>query len=53
MANHGALTIGEDLAQALRRMELLEFYARVVLGAEQLGGLKQLPRKTDHWQPNL
>jgi L-fuculose-phosphate aldolase len=50
LANHGALTVGVDLEQATRRMELLEFYARVVLGAGQLGGPTQLPVKINRRQ---
>jgi L-fuculose-phosphate aldolase len=45
LANHGALTVGGDLEQAFRRMELLEFYARVLLGAKRLGGPTPLPVK--------
>ncbi len=42
LSNHGALTLGNDLEQACRRMELLEFYATLVWRAEQLGGVVRL-----------
>jgi len=44
MANHGAVTYGEDLVQALFRMETVEHFARITLVAELLGGPKVLPR---------
>jgi L-fuculose-phosphate aldolase len=42
LANHGALTIGGDLAQAVHRMETLELFAKVILIARMLGGEKIL-----------
>lgn len=43
LANHGALTIGPDLLQALYRMEILEHAAQVALVAHQLGGASVIP----------
>ena len=37
LANHGALTVGEDLTRAYFKMESLELYARVLLTARTLG----------------
>lgn len=42
LENHGALTFGENLDQAVHRMETLELFARVVLVARLLGGEKLL-----------
>lgn len=42
LANHGALTIGADVAGALDRMERLEHLARVTLLARLLGGPRRL-----------
>lgn len=42
LANHGALTIGNSLAQAAHRMETLELFAKVILIARMLGGEKLL-----------
>jgi L-fuculose-phosphate aldolase len=42
LANHGALTVGEEVMQAYYRMETLEMYARVRLVAQLLGGPKTL-----------
>jgi L-fuculose-phosphate aldolase len=44
LANHGAVTFGEDLRTALRRMEIVEHCARVMLVAELAGGAKLLTR---------
>jgi L-fuculose-phosphate aldolase len=44
MANHGAVSYGEDLMQAYFRMEMVEHFARITLVAELLGGAKALPR---------
>src|SRR5579862_2586742 len=44
MANHGAVAYGEDVMQALSRMEIVEHFARITLVAELLGGPKALPR---------
>jgi len=42
LANHGAVTVGDDLWQAYFRMETLEHYAHIVWVANQLGGAKEL-----------
>lgn len=44
LENHGAVSYGEDVFQALSRMEIVEHYARILLVAELLGGAKALPR---------
>jgi L-fuculose-phosphate aldolase len=44
LANHGALTWGEDLTQARIRMESLEHGARILLTARVLGGVNRLTR---------
>ena len=44
MANHGAVTYGEDVYQAFHRMEMVEHFARITLVAELLGGARALPR---------
>jgi L-fuculose-phosphate aldolase len=44
LANHGAVTFGEDLRTAMDRMELVEHLARVSFVADQLGGPKLLTR---------
>lgn len=43
LANHGAVTVGQTLAQAHHRMETLEHVARVALMARLLGGAVELP----------
>ncbi|MCS7023293.1 MAG: class II aldolase/adducin family protein [Bryobacteraceae bacterium] len=45
LANHGAVTYGEDVFQAFFRMETVEHFARIALVAELLGGPKLLPRQ--------
>jgi len=42
LANHGAVTVGENLEQAWYRMETLEHYAQVSYLAESLGGAVSL-----------
>jgi L-fuculose-phosphate aldolase len=42
LANHGATTVGHDLAEALHRMESLEQGARILLAARQLGRVNEL-----------
>jgi L-fuculose-phosphate aldolase len=42
MANHGALTVGEEVLAAYYRMEVLEMYARVRLVTRLLGEPKAL-----------
>lgn len=44
LENHGAVSYGEDVFQALSRMEIVEHYARIMLVAELLGGARALPR---------
>lgn len=44
LANHGAVTMGADVDQALDRMETVEQFARIALVANVLGGTKPLPR---------
>lgn len=44
MANHGAVSYGEEVFQAFFRMETVEHYARIALVAELLGGPNVLPR---------
>lgn len=44
LANHGAVTWGENLSQAFFRMEKVEHFARITLVAELLGGARPLPR---------
>jgi len=44
MANHGAVSYGEDVFQAFHRMETVEHFARITLVAELLGGAKVLPK---------
>jgi L-fuculose-phosphate aldolase len=48
LANHGAVTYGDDLHKAYYRMETLEHLARIALVAEILGGAKLLPRREVH-----
>ncbi len=43
LRQHGVLTLGKDLAQAMLRMELVEQLARIWLLAAPLGGPKLLP----------
>jgi L-fuculose-phosphate aldolase len=42
LSNHGAVTVGNTLAQAHQRMETLEHVARVALMARLLGGAREL-----------
>ncbi|MEF3245219.1 MAG: class II aldolase/adducin family protein [Caldisericaceae bacterium] len=43
LANHGALTVGEDLERAFRRMEELENICKMLTVAQLLGGPKHIP----------
>ena len=45
LANHGALTWGQDLTQARIRMESLEHAARILLTARTLGRVSRLTRE--------
>jgi len=42
LANHGVLTMGKDVTEALHRMERVEHLARIMLAAGQLGGARKL-----------
>lgn len=42
LANHGAITLGASVRQALHRMETLEHLARITLVADVLGGPRPL-----------
>ena len=46
MANHGLLTVGRDLASALKVAKLVERTAEIVWGAQALGKLVPLPEET-------
>jgi L-fuculose-phosphate aldolase len=46
MANHGLLTVGRDLAGALKVAKLVERTAEIVWGAQALGPLVPLPEET-------
>ncbi|MEW5784738.1 MAG: class II aldolase/adducin family protein [Bacillota bacterium] len=43
LENHGVLTLGTDVYDALYKMENIEHFARVWLIARQLGGERELP----------
>lgn len=45
LQNHGALTVGADALTAYYRMETLELYAKISLGAHLLGGAQELSRE--------
>jgi L-fuculose-phosphate aldolase len=45
LANHGAVTLGATVGQALDRMETLEHFARIALVARLLGGARPLSRE--------
>ncbi|MBN1464652.1 class II aldolase/adducin family protein [candidate division KSB1 bacterium] len=45
LANHGALTIGSDILNAYHKMETLEHFAHISFVAQQLGGVKVLPKE--------
>ena len=46
MANHGLLTVGKDLAGALKVAKLVERTAEIVWGAQTLGPVVPLPEET-------
>jgi len=46
MANHGLLSVGKDLADALKVARLVERTAEIVWGAQALGALVPLPEET-------
>ncbi len=43
MENHGALTVGPDLFNALLKMEIIEHFAQMSIYARLLGGEQELP----------
>ena len=43
LSNHGALTVGATLEQAVNRMEMLERYARTILATRSLGEIIEIP----------
>ncbi len=43
LSNHGAVTVGENMEQAYRRMEELESLCKMILVAKILGGIKPIP----------
>ncbi len=43
LGNHGVITWGANLEQALMRMELVEHLARIAINAAPLGGVRSLP----------
>lgn len=45
MARHGATVWGEDLQEALNGMERLEHTAEILMRAEMLGGITDLPKE--------
>lgn len=45
MANHGLVTIGRSVADALHSAAVVEHNARIMFGAQQLGGVVGLPHK--------
>lgn len=46
MANHGMVTIGKSVADALHSAAVVEHNATIMFGAQQLGGVVGLPHKT-------
>lgn len=46
MANHGLLTVGKDIENAMKVAHLVERTARIIWGARQLGDLVPLPDST-------
>ena len=46
MANHGLLTVGKDIAQAMKIASLVERTAQIVWGARSLGDIVPLPEAT-------
>ena len=42
LAGNGALTLGDDLTQALLRMELVEHYAKILVLAQSMGQVRAL-----------
>ena len=46
MANHGLLTVGRDIEDAMKVAQLVERTARIVWGARALGEVVPLPDDT-------
>ena len=46
MANHGLVTIGKSVDDALHSALVVEHNAKIMFGAQQLGGVVPLPHKT-------
>jgi L-fuculose-phosphate aldolase len=44
LAGNGVITLGDDVEQALLRMELVEHLAKIILAARQLGAVHELPQ---------
>ena len=42
LAGNGAITLGDDLTQALLRMELVEHYAKILVLAQSMGSVRAL-----------
>lgn len=53
LANHGAVTFGRDLDEALMRMESLEHTAKIILTARMLGKVIPLTAEDVHRLENL
>jgi L-fuculose-phosphate aldolase len=45
LANHGLLTLGRDMEEALNRHETVEQYAKILLLAQQLGEVVRIPQR--------
>jgi L-fuculose-phosphate aldolase len=45
LANHGAMTVGNDVMDAYYKMESVEHFANISLVAHQLGGMKPIPKQ--------
>ena len=43
LQNHGALTVGNSLTKAFFVMDEVEYFAKISLIAEQIGGIQELP----------
>ncbi|MFO7662816.1 MAG: class II aldolase/adducin family protein [Chloroflexota bacterium] len=47
LENHGVVTAGESLFEAFQRLEALDFCARILIGAQTIGGNTLLNAKTN------
>ena len=47
LANHGMVTVGRDVDDALKIAALVERTAQIVWGARQLGDLHEVPAKNN------